>query len=189
MKFNRFSILFLLGLVFLQFSCTRDSGEELLYSPDLKMPVVTGLFLSGPDSPEVLLVWGNPSGSSFCYPSFGTNTSVLYSIGKITRVKIWVVPARLPKQNQTDIYDKLGGYFINASGLSVITLINDFKEPGSYYIQYNFKDTHGNPLPEGFYRIYKQIGDWLTWCDVLYHSAGGSEYGYYTVLNDLGRFL
>ena len=189
MAFNRFSNLFFVGLAFLQFSCTRDSGEELLYSPDLKMPVVTGLFIAGPDSPEVLRVWGNPSGSSFCYPTFSTSTRIRFQIGESSVVKIWVVPARLPKQNQNDVYSKLGGYFKNASGLSIATLMNEEKNPGTYEIQFDFKNSRGNLLPEGFFRIYKQIGDWLTWCDVLHHSAGGSEFGYYTVLNDLRRYL
>jgi hypothetical protein len=110
-------------------------------------------------------------------------------LNKRTKVKLWVVPARLPKQSQTDIYNKLGGYYLNASGLSVATILNEEKEPGFYFVEFDFKDSNNVHLPEGFYRIYRQIGDWLTWCDVLYHSAGGSEFGYYSVLNDLRRYL
>ena len=45
-------------------SCDKNVGEEVLYSPDLRMPVVTGLYFTGEDSPEVLGYWRNPPGSN-----------------------------------------------------------------------------------------------------------------------------
>lgn len=113
----------------------------------------------------------------------------MFSVNEITIVKIWVVPARSPKQRQTEIYNKLNGYYLNASGLSVATLLNEEKNPGVHQIQFDFKNSHGNLLPEGFYRIYKQQGEWLTWCDVFNYHWDNSENGYNALINTLRRIL
>lgn len=160
-----FFVLALFPLIFL--SCDRNAGEEILYSPDLKMPVVTGLYFMGYDSPEVLGYWRNPSGSSFCYPNLDGMTNIRFSIPENLEVKIWVVPARLPEQKSVDVLQSLSGYFTSASGQSVAILMNGIKQAGTYMIEYHFTDSKGNTLPEGFYRIYIQTKKYFSWCDVL----------------------
>ena len=168
---------FFTALVFL--SCDKNVGEEVLYSPDLKMPVVTGLYFSGEASPEVLGVWRNPSGHSFCYPSIGHVIYFRFSIPNELRVKVWLVPARSPEQNSEDILKQFNAYYAKASGMAVAVLMNDSKQAGTYQIECNFKDSNGNLLPEGFYRIYIQAGEFFEWGDVLNFR---NESNYYKVL-------
>jgi hypothetical protein len=174
-------LLFSISFVFL--SCDKNIGEEVLYSPDLKMPVVTGLFVSGyDDMPGVSKVWGSPSGRYFCSPTIGDNTNISLSNPYETNVKIWVVPARLPNQNSNDILNLMNGYFTNASGMAVAIPLNENKLAGIYSIEYSFKDFNGNLLPEGFYRIYIESDGWLRWCDVLNFR---DESNYYKALVNL----
>lgn len=173
MIFKKLFLFVVLPLIFI--SCDKDVGEEIMYSPDLKMPVVTGLIFTGEASPEVLGYWGNPSGTNFCHPTIGVSTNIWFSNPYETNVKVWVVPARLPQQKSSDVLQRLSGFFISASGQSVAVLMNEVKQAGIYAIEYHFKDSNGNILPEGFYRIYIEIGDWLRWCDVL-HFRNESNY-------------
>lgn len=148
-------------------SCDKNVGEEVFYSPDLRMPVVTGLYFTGEDSPEVLGYWRNPSGSNYCYPSLGGMTNIRFSLPNNTNVRVWIVPARLPEQKSRDVLQSLNGHFTIASGQAIAVLMNEVKQAGSYQIEYHFRDSNGNLLPEGFYRIYIESGGWLRWCDVL----------------------
>ena len=158
-------IIFFSSLVII--SCDKNPGEDVMYSPDLKMPVVTGLFFTGYDSPEVLGVWRNPSGSNFCYPSLDDMTNISFSVPSALNVKVWVVPARLPEQKVIEVSQNLNAYYTVASGQAVAILMNETKQAGSYLIEFHFKDSNGNKLPEGFYRIYVESGGWLRWCDFL----------------------
>lgn len=162
------------------FSCDKNIGEEILYSPDLKMPVVTGLFIHGYEGmPGVSKVWGNPSGNYFCFPTIGSGTSIYFNNPYETNVKIWVVPARLPQQKSNDILKLMNGYFSNASGMAVAVPLNENKSAGIHSVEYSFKDSKGNSLPEGFYRIYLESADWIRWCDVLNFR---NESNYYKLL-------
>ena len=159
-------IIFLLSFSFV--SCDKDTGETLLYSPDLKMPVVDGLYFTSAVSPEVLAVWGNPSGNNLCYPSIGSSTTIKFSVPEQSEVSVWVVPARLSSQSSEDVIKSFNGYFYNASGLAVAILMDkQIKSAGSYEINFDFKDSKGNLLPEGFYRIYVESEYQFQWCDVL----------------------
>lgn len=179
MLFKKFSlVLFTTFSILIFLSCDKNVGEDVLYSPDLKMPVVTGLYISGEASPEVLGVWRNPSGKSFC-SSIGSSTHIQFGNPYETNVKVWVVPARLPEQSSQEVLKHFNGYFNNASGLSVAILMNESRSAGNHSIEYDFKDSKGNQLPEGFYRIYIDSGNWFRWCDVLNFR---NESNYYKVL-------
>lgn len=159
-------IIFLLSFSFV--SCDKDTGETLLYSPDLKMPVVEGLYFTSEGGPDVLAVWGNPSGSNFCYPSIGSSTTILFSVPEQSEVSVWVVPARLSSQSSEDVIKSFNRYFYNASGLAVAILMDKQTKPaGTYAINFDFKDSEENLLPEGFYRIYLESKNQFKWCDVL----------------------
>jgi hypothetical protein len=177
-KIQPIQILFLI-LNFILISCSKESGNPLLYSPDGEMPVATGLFITLEGSPEVVFVWGNPSGNSFCFPTIGISTSIRFSLPNETNVKVWVVPARLPQQNSNDVINLLNAHFKNESGLAVAILIDDVKNAGTHSLEFDFLDSEGNLLPEGFYRIYIQSGDWLRWCDVFNFR---NESNYYKVI-------
>jgi|WetSurMetagenome_2_1015567.scaffolds.fasta_scaffold27936_3 hypothetical protein len=177
-KIQPIQIIFLM-LTFVLISCSKESENPLFYSPDGEMPVVTGLFFTSEESPEVLFIWGNPSGNSFCHPTIGISTSISFSVPSETNVKVWVVPARLPQQNSNDVINLLNAHFKNESGLAVAILLDEIKNAGSYSYEYNFLDSEGNLLPEGFYRIYVQSGDWLRWCDVFNFR---NESNYYKVI-------
>jgi hypothetical protein len=157
----------LLILSFILISCSKESENPMLHSPDGEMPVVTGLFISGEGSPEIFAVWGNPSGNSFCYPTIGDYSNIRYSNSQQTNVKVWVVPARLPNQKSNDVLHLLNAHFKNENGLAVSVLFDSISLPGSYLIEYHFTDSQGFLLPEGFYRIYVQSADGIRWCDVL----------------------
>ena len=160
-------------------SCSKEFENPLLHSPDSEMPVATGLFYTLENSPEVVAIWGNPSGNSFCYPTIGASTSIQFSLPNETRVTVWVDPARLPQQNSNDVINLLNAYFKNESGLAVAILLDDIKNAGVYSLDYGFNDSEGNLLPEGFYRIYVQAADWLRWCDVFNFR---NESNYYKVI-------
>jgi hypothetical protein len=180
MLFKKFlSILFTVFSILTLLSCDKSVDEEVMYSPDLKMPVVTGLYISGEASPEVLGVWRNPSGHSFCNPSIGHVIYFKFSIPSELRVKVWLVPARLPEQNSEDILKQFNAYYAKASGVAVAVLMNETKSAGNYQIECNFRDSNGNQLPEGFYRIYIQAGEFFEWGDVLNFR---NESNYYKVL-------
>lgn len=163
----------------LTLSCDKNIGEEVMYSPDLKMPVVTGLFAYGYEGmPGVAKVWGNPSGNYFCSPTIGDSTNISFCNPYETNVKIWVVPARLPQQNSNDILKLMNGYFTNASGMAVAVPLNENKLAGNHSVGYSFKDAKGKQLPEGFYRIYLESAEWIRWCDVLNFRNESSYYKY-----------
>jgi len=168
---------FLISLTFI--SCDKNVGEEVLYSPDLKMPIVTGLYFTGEDSPEVLAVWRNPSGKNRCRPSIGSTTYFHFSIPNELYVKVWLVPARLPEQKSEDVLKQFNAYYAKASGMAITVLMNESKPAGTYRIECNFRDSKGNLLPEGFYRIYIQAGEFFEWADVLNFR---NESNYYRIL-------
>jgi hypothetical protein len=161
------------------FSCTNESGNPSSYSPFDEMPVVTGLYYTSEASPEVIAVWGNPSGASFCYPSIGDYTRILFSIPKQLLVKVWIVPARLPQQESEGIINSLNAHFEVLNRLAVNTLLNEVMNAGTYELEYHFTDSQGRLLPEGLYRIYIQATDRLEWCDVFNFR---NESNYYKVL-------
>jgi len=169
----------LIILLILCGSCTNNQDNPILYSPFGEMPVVTGLYFVGEAGPEFLAVWGNPSGRSLASPTIGDYTKVHFVSGGSTTLKIWVVPARLPQQKSSEIVNLMNAHYDKVTGLGVATLVDGIKTPGYYEIIYNFVDSDGNTLPEGFYRIYIQVGDILTWCDVLNFR---NESNYYKVL-------
>jgi len=177
-KIIRVSTIFVFITV-LFFSCTSESGNPSSYSPFDEMPVVTGLFFTSEVSPEVIAVWGNPSGRSFCKPSIGDYTNIGFAIPEQNVVKVWVVPARLPQQESKEVINTLNAHFDVLNGLSVNTLLNEVMNVGSYGLEYHFTDSQGRLLPEGFYRIYVQSGDWLKWCDVFNFR---NESNYYKVI-------
>ena len=177
-KIQPIQILFLIVSLIL-ISCSNDSGNPSSYSPFDEMPVVTGLFFTSEESPEVLAVWGNPSGRSFCKPSIGDYTNIGFAIPEQNVVKVWVVPARLPQQESKEVLNEMNAQFEVLNRLSVNTLLNEVMNVGSYGLEYHFTDSQGGLLPEGFYRIYVQSGDWLKWCDVLNFR---NESNYYKVI-------
>jgi hypothetical protein len=73
----------------------------------------------------------------------------------------------------------LNAHFKNESGLAVAILLDEIKNAGVYSLEFGFIDSEGNLLPEGFYRIYVQSGDWLRWCDVFNFR---NESNYYKVI-------
>ena len=177
-KIIRVSTIFVF-ITTLFFSCTSESGNPSSYSPFDEMPVVTGLFFTFENSPEVIAVWGNPSGGSFCNPSIGDYTKIRFGIGEAIKVKIWVVPARLPQQKSDEIINSMNAHFDVLTRMGVNTLLDEIRQPGFYEIEYHFTDAQSRLLPEGFYRIYVLSGDWLKWCDVFNFR---NESNYYKVI-------
>ena len=147
--------------------CTNKNNNPVLYSPDRQVPVVTGLFFTFEVSPEVYAVWGNPSGSSFCQPSIGSYTNILFALPEQLNIKVWVVPARLPQQSSEEVINLLNGHFNKINGLAVNVLLDTVLQAGYHSVEYRFKDSKEKLLPEGFYRIYVLVGNWLKFGDVL----------------------
>lgn len=178
-KSRLISISFLILLI-LCGSCTKYKDNPILYSPFGETPVVTGLIITGEDSPDAISIWGNPSGTNFCYPTIDDHITIRIDIGQNVRVRVWVVPARLPQQESIEIINLMNAHYDRLTGTGVATLLDEVKQAGSSWaIEYHFTDSQGTLLPEGFYRIYIQEGVRLRWNDVLNFR---NESNYYKVL-------
>jgi len=174
-KIILFSITFFLFTTIFN-SCSNESGNPLSYSPFDEIPVVTGLFFTSEVSPQVIAVWGNPSGRSFCSPSIDDYTQIRFSVPEQIVVKVWIVPARLPQQESKAVINTLNAHFEVLNRLSVKTLLNEVKNAGVYELEYHFTDSQGRLLPEGFYRIYVQAANMMEWCDVLNFRNESNDY-------------
>ncbi len=188
-----FVFVFLLSVVTI--SCKNPSEIETFYSPDLRTPVVTGIritnemaeeiavwgYLSDPESPvgEVEQYKNLPDDDGIhvfvpmCgldmrtpYPNPTNGECVIrYDIGKTSHVKIWVVPAVLSGEDESNIVN-LENTLLVKPGIAIAVLVDRQSPPGAYQVHWSGGDSQGNEVPGGFYRIYIQADEYLLWRDV-----------------------
>lgn len=173
MKLNAFkliTILFILLLVLIS-SCSKNEDNPVFYSPDRKMPVVTGLFIKGEHSPEVLRVWRTPTSKSLSPSIIDSKVKIRFSIPESGIVQIWVVPARLPDQDPEEVLTLFNGIYISPKGIAVKVLANEEMHAGTYELIWDIKDEEGNEFPGGFYRTYIKAGSFFDWADVFYYKG------------------
>jgi hypothetical protein len=106
-----------------------NSDLTVEYPPDLWTP--TGVAANGTPSPYSYKLTQN-------YPNpFNPETTLHYEVAEKSQVRI-------------------AAY--NLMGQLVTTLVNGQKTPGSYSVQWNGKDTAGNPAPSGMYFVKMNAG-------------------------------
>jgi hypothetical protein len=164
-------------IVFLLFSACNEE-ESPLRAPELSTPIINGLFLTDASGNPVGK-WGSPNhkisgNATSCaqkielnaYPvpaSFFVN--LRYSSACNLPVTIWVTPAQLADDLQSDAINFGNALLLKAGGLSIKTLAKE--QSGINQIMWDGTDDTGKVVPPGFYRIYFRTGDLLLWEDVL----------------------
>ncbi|MCI0696981.1 hypothetical protein L0337_33870 [candidate division KSB1 bacterium] len=170
--------LLLCGILF--FACRGTNDPTPFFSPELDGPVVTGLIITGEDSPEPLASWGKPSeprdpngrlAISTPYPNPNNGSAfVQFQLNESMRIDMWVVMAYHPAMQPTREIFAANGTIYKTNSLSVRTLIkNNLRARGIYSISWDGRDDSGNVVPDGFYRIYIKGGNTntLLWTDLL----------------------
>ena len=186
---------FVILLSIVLISCKNPSETEILYSPDLRTPVVTGIRITN-EIAEEIAVWGNPNdpespvgkveksenppdddGPIHAVPTYGLDMEAPYpnpvngpccirfAIGNSSDVKIWVVPAVLTGEDESNTVD-ISNALVIKPNIAVIVLVNRKLFAGIHEVRWNSKDSQGNDVPGGFYRIYVQADEYLLWRDV-----------------------
>src|SRR5690625_121103 len=127
-----------------------------------------------PQSDSFLLVapYPNPS-SSIIQITFETE------IVTPRQVDIWVLPVRLPEDNESHYVKEFGPESV-ADG-RIITLVNELFSAGHHNI---FWEPN---LPEGFYRIYAETNVETLWHDIFIGSPGESYQDMIDYLNNLNN--
>ncbi|RJP72939.1 MAG: hypothetical protein C4539_02365 [Ignavibacteriales bacterium] len=164
--------------VFFIISC-NESDIPVFYSKN--SVVVTGIVFTFETSPEDYGVWGSPSNNngdnktlriSNAYPNPTiVSLSISYQILKNSQVKIWVVPAVLSSTIDANYSQRTTALFTQPDLYFIKPLLDDFLKVGYYSSTWNAKDSEGNDLPGGFYRIYIKAGDVLGWQDILLYRS------------------
>ena len=198
-KYNyKFLLLPLLFVPMIFYSCSSPTSADPILTEIAYPPVITGIVVTGPDSPIELGTIGNPNGKLSLpfngnlnnsqpipqvfrifnlFPNPASNgTSILYSLPEKSLVSIWVVRGRMPGEDFTDhaLYEE--GLFKTPSKQFSMNLYNGYPAAGFHNFIWNGKDQNGNQLPNGFYRIYVEINGNLLWEDcMIYVSLDGSS--------------
>ncbi len=161
------------------FACTSPTEKSPLRSPELRTPVTTGIIITDIFGNEIGR-WGNPDyrGSDendlqFVFPPYPNPTTGDTEIICIIRspkslVDVWVVPATLTGQeNSNAMYSQMGNFFA-PGGLAIKELVRrEEKDIGYHSLRWNGRDSNGNEVPSGFYRIYTRVDGSLFWYDIL----------------------
>jgi hypothetical protein len=190
-KMNTYRLAYFILILFMvSVSCRNPSEIEILRSPDLRTPVVTGIRVTN-EMGEEIAVWGyltdpvSPVGEvgrsqnsqndddiyvavPDCgldmrapYPNpFNGQCRISFSIGNISDVTVWIMPAVLVGEEE-GILLNFGNSLLIKPGTAIAILVNEKKLPGYYQIML---DTSG--LPGGFYRVFIQANQYLLWRDV-----------------------
>jgi hypothetical protein len=170
-------------------SCRSPNSPTPLRAPGLQTPVATGLFITLEDGPVVVAVFGNPSSN----PTFGSSNAGRLTTGDLpTRFYLHVpypnpnnggaaIHFQLPTQSTVTVYIVPAGFmspegriiqFSNATisvagGLAIDVLVDRNLPAGVHAVNWSGRDQDGQPLPDGFYRIYAEINGHLLWQDAL----------------------
>jgi len=103
------------------------------------------------------------------YPNpFAGSVAVTLSISRETTVSLWVVRARWIGDVNNDVTSSGGAVVISPQVVAIAELIlRTTLSAGYYRAIWNGKDMDGQNAPAGFYRIYFQGGESISWYDVL----------------------
>jgi hypothetical protein len=180
-----FNIIIISFVLCLFTSCSDPA--DALNEPEFQfdVPVVTGLFITSAEGPEIIATWRNPSSNNsggttqvnnepglvvsmnyrlyVPYPN-PTNVSccIHFTVPRLSHVKIYLVPAQLEQSFPDNSENILSGIYSKPGSISVITLIDNNLNAGSYLCTLD-----GNQLPDGFYRVYMKVGEERLWHDIL----------------------
>jgi len=181
----------------LAFSCTEDDGILLPGEAIGDVFVTEGLFLTDPSGYQ-FGTWGNPpehpdfgamhvpdTGSvllpqvvfrmSQLYPNPG-NSSVSIEFATAMSgfsVKAWVVRILGPEESQNSTRFYAGAEVFHDRSPVVRHLdFNYGPNPGRYVFSWDCKDDEGDIVPDGFYRIFVQLNDYILWRDYGYTTDG-----------------
>ncbi len=186
-------ILIFIGLcVIASISCRSPNSPSPLWAPHFQAPVATGIFITA-ETGDVVGVFGNPSSRAalgdlkdnsnlqkafsaviptrflldvpYPNPSNGEMT-IRFGLPKESEVAIFVVRASF-MNHEGRIVQFSNATIRSHGGLATDILFNRKAVAGFHSVNWSGRDQTGNPFPDGFYRIYMQIGDEHLWQDVL----------------------
>lgn len=172
----------LIFLILIFSSCSNQPAVSPHYTPGWKMPVVEGIELldetgisygqyGNPSFPEDITGSGLESSqraipdvilgmkSGYPNPTVGLQTIPFY-LGKKSKIKAWVTPARERRQSSAFPFGK---NLVNVNGGKAITILMDGSTeiaPGFYQLSWD-----GAEYPQGFYRVYISTGEYTLWRD------------------------
>ncbi len=195
-KFEKhFFALFIIFLPVLFSSC-KQSSNPVAYEI-ANTPIITGILVTGPDSPYPLRIIGTPNEKSTLtyngppdnklphrysieppYPNPAYNgTNIRFTLPVQSNISLWVVRGRAPAESPNhSAY--LNGYYAVPSNRFSMKLMEGKKYAGVYTFLWDGKDQNRETLPDGLYRIYLSVdGGGLMWRDVMiYHSLGEQNF-------------
>lgn len=182
MKKIKVYLILILAFITLQ-SCKNPNENTPLLYYEYNSPQVSGIIITSADGPQETGRWGtitypenneqpNPSNlfidNPYPNPSLPTIIIPFYLSGDAV-VSIYVVSARGPAEIEDNLVFNNMSWYIKPTGKPVRVIYRNEYFSGSFSRQviWSGVDDQSRPVPEGFYRIYFQIGDYLAWKDVL----------------------
>ena len=187
---------FAAALLLMSLSCSTPNGNDVpLSSPSLTTPIVTGLFITNSEGPQILAVWespqqGNPSESSpssvhtiggissslprqnsfqLPYPNpSSTVCNITFAVPRQSIVDVWAVHAQWAGNTGSSIDDAAGAAVPTSQKTpAVLFYQNTSLLAGFYTVQWDWSRSDGNSVDPGFYRIYCRIDNITYSHDVL----------------------
>lgn len=164
-------------------TCKNPNENTPLLYYEYSSPQVTGIIITSADGPQETARWGtitlpedneqpNPSNlfinNPYPNPSLPTIIIPFYLSGNAV-VSVYVVSMVGPGEIDDNIVFNNMSWCIKPTGKPVRVLLKDEYFSGTFSRQliWDGQDDESRLVPEGFYRIYFQIGDYLAWKDVL----------------------
>ncbi|GEM_PF-5989664 len=183
-------------LLLMSLSCSTPNGNDVpLSSPSLTTPIVTGLYVTNSESPQMLAVWetpqqGNPSESysnsihtisgiasdlprqnsfQLPYPNpSSTVCNITFAVPRQSIVDVWTVHAQWAGNMGSGMDDAAGAVVPTTQKTpAVIFYQNKSLLAGFYTVQWDWSRSDGNSVDPGFYRIYCRIDNITYSHDVL----------------------
>jgi hypothetical protein len=164
-------------------TCSKLPDNPPLLYYEYHSSQVSGIIITNADGPQELGRLGsiqfpenneesNPAGlfvdNPYPNPSLATIIIPFYLSGNAV-VSAYIVSAKGPGEDEDNLIFNNMSWYIKPTGKPVQILFKNENLSGGVYRQIIWygKDDQSNPVPEGFYRIYFQIGYYLAWKDIL----------------------
>jgi hypothetical protein len=170
-------------------SCRSPNSPLPFRAPNLQTPVATGIFITLETSPEIVGVFGKPSSNPtignpgvdrltsgdvpsrfYLYvpypnPSNG-ECAITFELPEQSRVAIYIVPAIFMSQ-ESRIVQFNNATIYTPGGLAIDILLDRNLPPGHHEVIWPGRNSDGDPVPDGFYRIYMDVNGHRLWQDAL----------------------
>ncbi len=184
-------LLFSILPIFLINSCNNPAGPNLIANALASPPIISGIIITGYDSPDPIGVLGKPNEKSslpssvfnkkssnspargcqvetpFPNPADGI-TYIFFSLPHEAKISVWVVRGIAATEVINNYSTYSNGYFNSCYKNYTKELIKEeSKLAGSYRVDWDFENDNKNSLPDGFYRVYISVNGNLMWRNIM----------------------